>query len=129
MKVSATLGGLLLSALSFAAMAGVSFVEPKDGATVEQEVKVVMAVDGMTIKMAGDMTPGTGHHHLIINGGPVPKGQVIPADPQHLHFGKGQTETTLTLAPGRHQLTLQFADGEHKSYGPEWAQTITIEVK
>ena len=30
-----------------------------------------------------------------------------------LHFGKAQTETQLTLAAGKHTLTLQFGDGGH----------------
>ena len=72
---------------------------------------------------------GTGHHHLIIDGHPVEAGKAVPADATHLHFGKGQTETTLKLAPGPHTLTLQFADGLHQSYGPEMSATITVTVK
>ena len=64
------------------------------------------------------MLEGTGHHHLIVDGKAVPKGSVVPADATHMHFGKGQTETTLKLPPGKHTLTLQFADGAHQSYGP-----------
>jgi len=112
-----------------AAAAGkVYFVEPKDGAMVHSPVKVVFGLEGMTIKPAGDMTEGTGHHHLIVDGKPVAKGQVVPTDATHLHFGKGQTETELTLAPGLHTLTLQFADGAHQSYGPELSSTISVTV-
>jgi len=108
---------------------GVFFVEPKNGATVEQEFKVVMGVRGMEIKPAGDDTPNTGHHHLLIDASPVKKGDVIPADEHHVHFGKGQTETTVKLAPGKHKLQLQFADGTHRSYGPAMSKTITVTVK
>jgi len=108
---------------------GVFFVEPKNGATVGQEFKVVMGVKGYEVKPAGDMTPMTGHHHLLIDAKPVPKGEVIPADEHHLHFGKGQTETTVKLPPGKHKLQLQFADGAHHSYGPAMAKTITVTVK
>ena len=45
-----------------------------------------------------------GHHHLLINVNGTPKGQTVPADAQHLHFGKGQTETELKLAPGSYYL-------------------------
>lgn len=110
-------------------MAKVMFVEPKDGATVSKTFTAKFAIEGMKIANAGTMTPGTGHHHLIVDGAPVPKGKVIPADATHLHFGKGQAETTLTLKPGRHTLTLQFADGAHQSYGEMMSQTITITVK
>jgi hypothetical protein len=118
----AALAGLL--AVSGAAQAaGVSFVQPKDGATVSNPVHVVFGVEGMKIAPAGTMTEGTGHHHLLIDGKPLPKGEVIPATDKSLHFGKAQTETDLTLPPGDHTLTLQFGDG------PEMSKTITVHVK
>ena len=107
----------------------VYFIEPTNNATVDQEFTVKMGVTGMTIKPAGDMTPDTGHHHLLIDEDPIKTGEVIPSSPTHLHFGKGQTETTLTLSPGKHILTLQFADGEHQSYGFAMRQSITVHVK
>ncbi|WP_174554615.1 DUF4399 domain-containing protein [Pandoraea norimbergensis] len=109
--------------------ARVFFVAPKDGATVTNPVVVKFGVEGMAIKPAGDMSPNTGHHHLIIDGDPVPAGQVVPTDDSHLHFGKGQTETTVNLTPGDHVLTMQFANGAHQSYGPAMSQTIKVHVK
>jgi len=114
--------------------AHVSFVQPVDGATVGRTFKVVMAVEGMKVHKAGEIIPGTGHHHLIIdgNGGEdyyLPMHAVVVKDHTHLHFGKGQTETTLHLFPGKHTLTLQFADGHHKSYGRALSKTITVTVK
>lgn len=32
-------------------------------------------------------------------------------------------------AQGEHNLTLQFANALHESYGPEYAKTITVNVK
>jgi hypothetical protein len=119
----------LLAVSAIAHAEGVFFVEPKDGATVSNPVHVVFGVEGMTISPAGTMTEGTGHHHLLIDGAPMPKGEVIPMTDKSLHFGKGQTETTLTLPPGDHTLTLQFGDGAHHSYGPEMSQTITVHVQ
>ena len=119
----------LLAVSGAAQAAGVSFVQPADGATVTNPVHVVFGVDGMKIAPAGTMTEGAGHHHLLIDGKPLPKGEVIPATDKSLHFGKGQTETDLTLPPGDHTLTLQFGDGAHRSYGPEMSKTITVHVK
>ena len=92
-------------------------------------VKVKFGVDGMAVKPAGDMSAGSGHHHLIVDGKPVPRGEVVPTDDTHIHFGKGQTETELKLAPGKHTLTMQFADGAHRSYGPDLSSTISVTVK
>ncbi|MCC8396309.1 DUF4399 domain-containing protein [Paraburkholderia sp. MMS20-SJTR3] len=119
----------LIAVSGAAQAASVSFVQPADGATVSNPVHVAFAVDGMKIAPAGTMTEGTGHHHLLIDGKPLPKGDVIPANDMALHFGKGQTETDLTLPPGDHTLTLQFGDGAHRSYGPELSKTITVHVK
>lgn len=135
MNPARILAAVLLSCAAMFAYAqkkeapGVFFVEPKNGATVEQEFKVVMGVRGMEIKPAGDTTEKTGHHHLLIDASPVKKGDVIPADEHHVHFGKGQTETMVKLAPGKHRLQLQFADGAHRSYGPAMSKTISVTVK
>jgi len=108
---------------------GVSFETPKDGATVSQEFKVEMEVQGMKVNKAGPVVEGTGHFHVIIDNGYTPKGRVVPGDATHKHFGKGQFEAELKLAPGAHTLTLQFANGQHVSYGKEWSKTIHITVK
>ena len=108
--------------------AKVMFVAPADGATLTSPVKVQMGVEGMTVKPAGTTEAKTGHHHIIVDGEGVKPGTVVPADDTHIHFGKGQTETELKLAPGKHTLTLQFADGAHQSYGPKLSTTITITV-
>ena len=106
----------------------VFFLEPQDGATVGQDVKVVMGIEGMEIKLAGDMTPDTGHHHLVIDAPMIAEGEIVPVDKpeQYKHFGKGQTDATIKLAPGKHTLTLQLGDGVHRSLGERMRKTITV---
>lgn len=106
----------------------VFFSEPKDGAEINGPVKVIMVVEGMKIQPAGEVVEGTGHHHILINKDFIPAGQVIPTDDADRHFGKGQTEAVLELPPGSYKLTLQFADGLHRSYGKELSTTINIKV-
>lgn len=106
----------------------VSFASPENEAQVKSPVKVVMQVQGMEIQAAGEVLPNSGHHHLIIDGASIPEGDVVPADETHIHFGKGQTEAEVELSPGKHTLTLQFANGAHLSYGADMSQTITVEV-
>ena len=106
----------------------VSFAEPKDGAEIKGPVKVVMRVEGMKIQPAGEVVEGTGHHHILINKDFFPPGKVIPTDDTHRHYGKGDTEAVLDLPPGDYKLTLQFADGLHRSYGKDLSATINIKV-
>ncbi|SUA89248.1 DUF4399 domain-containing protein [Pandoraea pulmonicola] len=123
------LAGASATALAQSAQPRVFFVSPANGATVTNPVVVKFGVEGMEIKPAGDMTSNTGHHHLIVDGAPISAGQVVPTDDTHLHFGKGQTETSVNLTPGDHTLTMQFANGAHQSYGPAMSQTIKVHVK
>ena len=109
--------------------AKVFFISPKDGETIKGDVKIQMGVEGMTVKPAGEVVKNTGHHHILIDTDPVKKGAIVPGDDKHKHFGKGQTETTLQLAPGQHTLQLQFANGIHVSYGEQMSAKISITVE
>jgi hypothetical protein len=121
---------VLLIFSSYSAFAqSVDFVLPKNGATVTSPFKVVFGVTGMTVKPAGDMTANSGHHHLLINAESIPNGVAVPADEKHIHYGKGLTETEVNLPPGKHMLTMQFANWAHQSYGPQLSKTIEVVVK
>ena len=90
-----------------------SLIEPADGATVGRNVKVKFGVSGMELAPAGTSKPNSGHHHLLIDT-PLPAlDREIPSDLNHLHFGRAQTETEITLAPGEHTLQLLLGDHEH----------------
>ena len=132
-----TIAILLVGAL-FAACGGrgddeeaaeVFFANLKDGDTVTSPVKVEMGVTGMKLEPAGPIVEGSGHHHILINKGPMPFGEIIPNDETHRHYGKAQTEAELELEPGEYQLTLQYANGIHASYGPDLAASINITVE
>ena len=111
--------------------AKVSIISPADGATVDKTFTVKFGVEGMKLAPAGDQTPNTGHHHLLIDvDQPIAAGQVIPADANHVHFGKAQTEAEVTLAPGKHTLQLELADKNHMTFEPVIvSKKITVDVK
>lgn len=111
--------------------ASVFIVSPKDGETVGQEFTVKFGAKGIAIRPAGDPTPGTGHHHLLIDVAELPPaGAPIPNDATHKHYGKGQTEDTIKLAPGDHTLQLDFADLAHVPFTPAIvSKKITVHVK
>lgn len=109
--------------------AKVFFVEPADGATVSSPVTVVFGIEGMDVAPAGDQTPNTGHHHLLIDEPEVDLGAPLPATEQVVHFGKGQTETTVELPPGDHVLQMVLGDWKHQPHAPPvMSETITVTV-
>lgn len=112
------------------ANARVYFANPKDGQTVTSPLKVEMGVDAMHVDTAnGMLKPASGHHHILVDIDSIPTGEVIKKDSVHLHFGNAQTSAEIKLPPGKHSLTLQFADGMHRSYGSRLTNKITVDVK
>ena len=107
----------------------VQILEPTNNASVSSPFKVRFGVQGMAVAPAGEIVANSGHHHLLINLDSVAQGETIPFTEKHMHFGKGQTEAELKLAPGIYKLTAQFANGAHQSYGLPMSQTITVTVK
>ena len=111
--------------------AEVYFVGLKDGAKVTSPLTLHFGLKGMGIAPAGIKFDNTGHHHLLVDTDlPADLGQPLPAiDNKIIHFGKGQTETTLTLAPGKHTLQLVLGDATHTPHiPPVVSKKITIDV-
>jgi Domain of unknown function (DUF4399) len=111
--------------------AEVYIVSPKDGAKVKGPVTVVFGLKGMGIAPAGIKFDNTGHHHLLIDAdAPADLSLPLPANEHNVHFGKGQTETTVTLPAGKHTLQLVFADFLHTPHDPALVSkkiTVTVE--
>jgi Domain of unknown function (DUF4399) len=112
--------------------AEVYIISPQNGATVHGPVTVRFGLKGMGVAPAGVKFDNTGHHHLIVDTdfSELKLDAPLPVTDKILHFGKGQTETTLTLPPGKHTLELVFADYVHKSFDPPLhSKKITITVE
>ena len=104
-------------------------ISPADGETVTGPVTVRFGLRGMGVAPAGVAMENTGHHHLLIDAAPPAFNMPVPADAKHVHFGKGQTETQVTLAPGKHTLQLLLADHLHIPHDPPvLSKAITISV-
>ncbi len=106
-----------------------SILEPANNAVVGTTFKVRFGVKGMAVAPAGEIVKDSGHNHLLINLDAVAPGESIPFTEKHLHFGQGQTEAEVKLAPGTYKLTAQFGNGAHQSYGKPMSQSITVTVK
>lgn len=134
-----SLVGVVLCAFSTVTGAGspapdgakVYFISPADGETVTSPVTVVFGLSGMGVAPAGTDKEHTGHHHLLIDvDGLPPLDKPVPKDDNHKHFGGGQTETTIELAPGKHSLQLLLGDMSHMPHEPAvLSEKIVVEVK
>jgi hypothetical protein len=128
-----SLGSLALAQERTPSPAGaqVYIISPKNGAIVHNPVVVQFGLKGMGIAPAGVKYDSSGHHHLLIDtDAPADQSTPLPATDKIVHFGKGQTETTLNLTPGKHTLQLLLADASHIPHSPAViSKKITITVK
>jgi hypothetical protein len=112
--------------------AAVYIISPKDGDTVTSPFKVQFGLSGMGVAPAGVEKANTGHHHLIIDATLSAEELKAPivVDAKHVHFGGGQTEAMVTLAPGQHTLQLVLGDWMHIPFNPPLVSpVVTVTVK
>lgn len=110
--------------------AEVYIISPKDGATVSKDVTVRFGLKGMGVAPAGTDKAKTGHHHLMVDGKMLPPMNKPMSKEVVKHFGGGQTETMLSLSPGKHTLQLILGDKAHVPHDPPVvSKSITITVK
>ncbi len=107
-------------------------VAPADGATVSSPVTVIFGLAGMGVAPAGVEAEATGHHHLLIDAdvNAIDYDNALPADEQIRHFGGGQTQVSVELAPGEHTLRLLLGDHNHIPHEPPvLSEPVTITVE
>lgn len=110
--------------------AAVYFINLKNGDSVASPVLVQFGLKAAGVSPAGLQSEGTGHHVLLVDDPQIDATQPLPASDGIRHFDKGQTETALTLAPGKHTLQLIFADWKQQSFNPAvQSEKISITVK
>ena len=111
--------------------AKVYFIGPSNGAMVSQTFTVNFGLRGMGVAPAGVDVPATGHHHLLIDlDGQPAMDMPLPMTDNIRHFGKGQTETQVTLPPGKHSLQLLVGDKNHVPLDPPViSEKITVIVQ
>src|ERR1700749_4003207 len=110
--------------------AEVYIISPKDGAKVSSPFVVQFGLKGMGVAPVGVKFENSGHHHLLIDSDPpTDLDTPLTANEQLIHFGKGQTQATVTLSPGKHTLQLLLGDENHRAHEPPvFSKKITIVV-
>ena len=130
---------MMLSAATLAAAetpapegAKVYFINLKDGDTITSPVTIRFGLSSMGIAPAGTEVPNTGHFHLIIDEKMEGEAlnEAIPVDEHHIHYGKGQTEASVTLPKGDHILQIVLGDWSHVPHKPPvMSERITVHVE
>ena len=107
------------------------FVWPQNGTTIKGGFWCRFGLRNMGVTHAGDDFQNTGHHHLLIDvSEALDPNEPIPQDKSHLHFGSGQTETRIELAPGKHTLQLVLGDAKHYPFSPPIvSDKISVRIK
>ena len=105
------------------------FKNVKDGDVLSSPINFEFGVEGFELAPSGSVGERFGHHHLLVIRDNITEGVVIPSDVNHMHFGNGETRGTIELEPGSNLLTLQFADGTHRSFGEKMSASVEITVK
>ena len=98
--------------------ASVYFISPNNEESLHGKVNIKFGLKNFGVAPAGIQIQNTGHHHLIIDAELPPLNMPIPADKNHVHFGKGQTEAELELSKGEHTLQLLLGDFRHIPHDP-----------
>jgi len=92
---------------------------PQHGETVPTTFTVKFGLEGFGVAPAGVDFEKTGHHHLLVDLKELPAlDKPLPTTDHILHFGGGQTQTTLTLPPGKRTLQLLLGDYLHIPHDP-----------
>lgn len=90
------------------------FSNLRDGASIETPFLLKFGLTGFGLAPIVKRVAGAGHHHLLVNRDlPMDFSKPLPFNDQYIHFGGGQMETALALAPGQYQLRLVLADEKH----------------
>ena len=113
------------------ANAGVSILEPVDGAELSSPISIKFGITNMQVAPAGTNIENSGHHHLLIDMDELPDLRLpLPATEQLVHFGKGQTQTQIELSAGTHTLQLLLGNYLHIPHdAPVVSEKITITIQ
>jgi hypothetical protein len=108
------------------------FISPENGAKLKSPVAARFGLVGMGVAPAGVAREKTGHHHVLIDtdARTLDMSKPLPSSDRVKHFGGGQTEAALDLAPGRHTLQLVLGDENHVPFDPPlMSEKITVTVQ
>jgi len=109
----------------------VTIIAPTDGAFQDEHDVTVWLRSTVPIVPAGDMTPGSGHHHLYLDADLGDMTAPIPTVPGSIvHMGDASSEYVFEdVASGPHRLIAVVADGAHVPLQPLVVDTVEFVIE
>ena len=99
----------------FLPIPGVELVQPKKGALVTSPVYFEMEAKNWKIEPPTERRDGAGYFVIVLDGGCVPAGRLVPFEEQYVHVADGGYVAWVELAPGAYDVCLLVADGNHRA--------------
>ncbi|MDH3270326.1 MAG: DUF4399 domain-containing protein [Gemmatimonadota bacterium] len=108
----------------------VTIVTPMEGALINGSTVTVQLSSSVPIVPAGELTEGTGHHHLYLDADLTPADQPVPTVPGSIvHMGDASATYVFEgVAPGEHRIIAVVADGVHVPLQPWVVDTVRFTV-
>ncbi len=111
----------------------VTITFPSEGEVVTGPSVTVELASTVPIVPAGEMTAGTGHHHLYLDADLTGPDVPVPTvEGTIVHMGDASTSFTFTfdeMSYGPHRVIAVVADGAHVPLQPWVVDTVTFEVR
>jgi len=107
----------------------VTIITPMPGVQTGSTVTVTLS-STVDILPAGDLTPGSGHHHLFLDADVSEAGVPVPSVPGSIvHMGDAsKTYVFEDVPPGAHRIIAVIADGVHVPLQPWVVDTVNFTV-
>ncbi len=103
---------------------------PMSGDTIAESFTLMLETRNLTLRPAGTVETGTGHHHLFIDRDIVAEGTVIPAERGVVHLGAAQSEHTFEdLTSGAHIIVAVLGDHEHRRIVDAKTDTVQVVIR
>ena len=114
-----------------AAAPTVTITSPTEGYFQDERTLTVTLATTVPILPAGDMTAGTGHHHLYLDADLGDMSAPVPSVPGSIiHMGNAASEYRFeNLASGPHRLIAVVADGAHIPLQPLVVDTVNFVIE
>lgn len=93
----------------------VGIEQPADGSLVTNPVYFELEAKNWAIEPPVMRRDGAGYFVIILEGGCLPAGRLVPFEGPFVHLQDGAFSAWIDLGPGTYEVCVQVADGNHRA--------------